>query len=199
VRDNSLELVVCVIPDVDNHLCHICNFVCVGGDIHHLVVLKMTTLVAIDPGVNGGIACHWPGCKVWAIKMPATDGDLVKLFHCIIDKFSDSKTVFYLEDLVKFSKNPRPESVVTTYAANCGSLKGMIQYSASVLHLVRAQTWLKALSLGSKGDRSQTQWKNHLKAHAQRTFPHLDVTLATSDALCILHYAEQLNKEFTGL
>lgn len=133
--------------------------------------------------------------------MPATDGDIIKLLKHIIghEAAKGQPAIFYLEDLVKYSQNKRPESVIAVYASNWGALKGAIQFSGSVLHLTRAQTWLKALRLGTKGERTTTQWKNHLKAHAQRMFPHLEVTLAVSDALCILDYALQQNREFTGL
>ena len=37
--------------------------------------------------------------------------------------------------------------------------------------------------------RLKAEWKNKLKARAQMLFPGLAVTLATSDALLILHWA----------
>lgn len=162
----------------------------------------MTTLCGIDPGQSGGFAWKWPGCKAVAMKMPATDGDIIKLLRHIIGgppSQSPAPCTFYLENLLKFAGGKRPESAIAVYASNWGSLKGMIQFSNCPLHLVMGKSWQKALSLGAKGERSTTQWKNHLKAHAQRVFPHLDVTLATADALCILHYALEQNKEFTGL
>jgi hypothetical protein len=162
----------------------------------------MTTLCGIDPGASGGFAWKWPGCKAVACKMPATDGDIVKLVKHIIvarENMNDVTTVFYLENMVKFAGKMCSQSTIATYGAGFGMLKGCIQYSGSTLYLVPPQRWLAALGLGKKGDRTSTQWKNHLKAHAQRIFPHLDVTLATADALCILHYAMEQNKEFTGL
>lgn len=178
----------------------------------------MTTLCAIDPGASGGFAWKWPGCKAVAMKMPATDGDVIKLVKHIISgqnsfelvtndpevaKFMglalktepNPETIFYLENLVKFAGKQCSQSTIATYAAGWGALKGCVQYSGSTLHLVPPQRWLAALGLGKRGERTPTQWKNHLKAHAQRIFPHLDVTLATADALCILHYAMDQNKE----
>jgi hypothetical protein len=59
--------------------------------------------------------------------------------------------------------------------------------------MVRPQTWQKNLGIGtSRTCASKTEWKNKLKALAQRKFPDAKVTLATADALLILDYAENL-------
>ena len=57
------------------------------------------------------------------------------------------------------------------------------------LHSVRPQVWMKSLGLGTKGNMSNTEWKNKLKAAAQRLYPAEDVTLGTADALLILEFA----------
>jgi hypothetical protein len=58
------------------------------------------------------------------------------------------------------------------------------------LVLVRPQVWQKGFGLGTASTcASKSEWKNKLKAEAQRRFPHLPVTLKTSDALLLLEYA----------
>lgn len=55
--------------------------------------------------------------------------------------------------------------------------------------LVRPQVWQKVFNLGTAAScASKSEWKNKLKAEAQRRFPHLPVTLATADALLILEW-----------
>jgi hypothetical protein len=55
---------------------------------------------------------------------------------------------------------------------------------------VTPQAWQKHFSLGTKAScASPGEWKNKLKAEAQRRFPDQDVTLKTADALLILDYA----------
>ena len=55
--------------------------------------------------------------------------------------------------------------------------------------LVRPQTWQKDFGLGTASRcASKSEWKNKLKAEAQRRFPHLGVTLQTADALLILEW-----------
>lgn len=55
---------------------------------------------------------------------------------------------------------------------------------------VTPQKWQKALQLGTKGNKSNTEWKNKLKARAQQLFPNVPMTLAVADALLILEYSK---------
>jgi hypothetical protein len=60
---------------------------------------------------------------------------------------------------------------------------------------VLPQKWQKFLSLGSRGKKSKTEWKNKLKARAQQLFPSVGkITLATSDALLITKYGIENEK-----
>jgi hypothetical protein len=52
--------------------------------------------------------------------------------------------------------------------------------------LITPQKWQKKLGLGTSKGLTPTQWKNKLKAEAQRLFPDIRVTLKTADALLIL-------------
>jgi hypothetical protein len=50
---------------------------------------------------------------------------------------------------------------------------------------------MKAHPVGTKGDRSTTEWKNVLKARAAELFPDQDVTLWNADSLLILDAARR--------
>jgi hypothetical protein len=79
-----------------------------------------------------------------------------------------------------------------------GFLKGVVQALGIKLVLVRPQVWQKPFNLGTASRcASQSEWKNKLKAEAQRRFPQLPVTLATADALLILEWvlAARANRE----
>lgn len=74
------------------------------------------------------------------------------------------------------------------FGKNYGFLMGCLMALNYRVEIVRPSQWQKALSLGNKKDHGK-QWKNHLKATAQRLFPTCEVTLKTADALLIYHYA----------
>lgn len=84
----------------------------------------------------------------------------------------------------------QPGSAMFKFGRNFGFLLGALQALRVRVELIRPQRWQKGLALGTASAcRSPTVWKNKLKAHAQRLYPHLKVTLKTADALLLLDYA----------
>ena len=106
-------------------------------------------IIAVDPGVNGGVA--WIGGdspRVQAIHMPATVNDSVRLF-CDIVKGMNGEFVAYIEKisgyipgaggmLFEFGRQvERPSAILTTLGIR------IIE--------VTPQNWQKGLSLGNSG------------------------------------------------
>jgi hypothetical protein len=156
----------------------------------------MTTYIAIDPGVNGGIA--WDGSTLPScMGMPAVDSDIAEE----IESFAQMDDVLrrirpgvkcIIEDVPKYTGKALPGSTIFPLAFNCGLVRGIAISLRMPVILVRPQDWQKHFRLGTKGDTSgTTEWKNRLKAEAQRRYPHLKVTLKTADALLLLAYAQE--------
>ena len=59
--------------------------------------------------------------------------------------------------------------------------------------MVKPQKWQKYFSntLGKSSDYEKREWKNRLKALAQRLFPQEKVTLDTADAILISYYGSK--------
>ncbi len=151
----------------------------------------MTTILAIDPGQSGGVAVAQFG-KTDCHAMPPTPGDLLALLRDI-QRAADierSALVCVLEEVNGFAGKAQPGSAMFTFGKQFGFIQGVVQALGIRLELVRPQVWQKAFGLGTAARcASKTEWKNKLKAEAQRRFPHLKVTLSTADALLILDYA----------
>ena len=151
----------------------------------------MKTVIAIDPGVSGGVAV-WTfgvaGCRA----MPRTGGDIVALLRGIMatsDK-SGVDTTCVMEATGGYVGKAQPCSRSYKFGENAGFIKGVLQTLGIRLELVRPQEWQKAFGLGTASAcASKSIWKNKLKAEAQRRFPHLKITHKTGDALLILEYA----------
>ena len=147
--------------------------------------------------------------------MPQTDGDLVDFFDEHLTNTKDvywDSIVCYMEKVGGFigmrtkyvvcpnckhsvmTKTADPGSAMFKFGYGNGLLMGVLLSRKIPVELVTPQKWQKALSLGTKGGMPNTQWKNKLKAMAQRLYPDLKVTLNTCDALLILHYARLLHK-----
>jgi hypothetical protein len=154
---------------------------------------SMKTIVAIDPGFSGGIAVAQFG-KTDCSAMPDTEGDLLALLRGIktaADLEGDA-TVCVLEEVNGYAGRAQPGSAMFRFGEHFGFTKGVVQTLDMKLELVRPQKWQKGFSLGTaSGCASKTEWKNKLKAEAQRRFPHLAVTLKTADALLILDWARR--------
>lgn len=149
-----------------------------------------TLTIAIDPGLSGGIAYRLDGQPAQAVAMPKTEGDFVELIRNLTAVTND--VVAYVEEVSGFVGVAQPGSRAFTFGRNYGFALGVLQSLGVRIELVRPQKWQKSLSLGSAtACASKTIWKNKLKACAQRLYPNLKPTLATSDALLILDYARQ--------
>jgi hypothetical protein len=148
----------------------------------------MKTLICIDPGKSGGLVCKSDGQPVLAVAMPETEGDVLALLR---EWATDpANTVAVIEEVSGFAGVGQPGSGMFKFGRGFGFLLGALQTLGVRVELVRPQKWQKAMGLGSAVNcASKVEWKNKLKAHAQRLHPGLKVTLAVGDALLILEYA----------
>jgi len=150
-------------------------------------------IMAIDPGASGGIAISRFG-KVECYALPETQGDLLALlrsFKAAAD-VEGHELICVLEEVSGFAGKAQPGSAMFRFGEYFGFAKGAVQALGIRLVLVRPQVWQKGFGLGTASAcRSKTEWKNKLKAEAQRRFPQLSVTLKTADALLILEHAIQ--------
>jgi hypothetical protein len=150
----------------------------------------MKVILAIDPGSAGGLAVSAFG-KISCHALPPTEGDRLELIrgfkHAADLEGADCECV--LEQVGGFVGKGQPGSAMFKFGAGYGFLVGVVQALGIKLVLVRPQDWQKPFGLGTaSGCARKSEWKNKLKAEAQRRFPQLPVTLATADALLILEW-----------
>jgi hypothetical protein len=150
-----------------------------------MATATQTLHLAIDPGASGGIAWQTQEA-VCTQRMPSTEGDILSFMR----RFNPNEYVVFMEEVGGYVGKAQPGSAMFTFGRNTGFLIGVIMALGFRLEMVRPQRWQKDLGIGnSRACASKTEWKNKLKALAQRKFPGVDVTLATSDALLILDHA----------
>lgn len=169
------------------------------------------TILAIDPGAKGGIAWqqimdgHAPR-QDGVAPMPETNGDVL----AILRQLWEPGATCYIEHVVGFIPGGGAGAMFT-FGEGFGYLQGVLDALGYRVVRVRPAAWQKALQLGGKGakvkcDKDATKeskraasaansavdrdWKNKLKAEAQRRYPTLHVTLQTADALLLLDYAK---------
>lgn len=143
------------------------------------------TIVACDPGVNGGFAVQTDD-GILLFPMPESLPDMQSLLSML--KRTDSH--FWIEKVPKFVSKLTPASAVATLHENYGIMQGLAYAMGYALHRVEPKIWQEPLGLGGrKACATGPEWKRKLKSKAQELYPHLDVTLGNADALLILHYA----------
>jgi len=171
-------------------------------------------LVAVDPGVSGGIAADIDG-KYEVQAMPATEGDIIALLRKYTVMAEEAGKVAYLENLVKHMGAGVPASTMAVYASNWGFILGALMMGGWRVELVTPQQWQGGLGLGNTGRQKantkgmsandaanekrrvatinatlKREWKTKLKSKAQQLWPGTDVTLKTADAILILEFAK---------
>lgn len=146
-------------------------------------------IVAIDPGANGGIAWSVGGGLAAAEQLPDSPHELADRFRELLN---EGLVVLHLEEVGGYAGGAgAPGSAMFNFGRNFGQIIGVAAALGIRIEMVKPQKWQKALGLGTSTGLTKTQWKNKLKLKAQQLYPHLKVTLASSDALLILNAAEK--------
>ena len=146
-------------------------------------------IVAIDPGVSGGIAIGVDSPVLHP--MPETVHDLAELIRCAKDS-ADYPVEAHVELVGGFIGKAQPASRAFVFGQSYGQALGVLAALEIPTHLVRPQKWQALLAVGnSRGCAKKHIWKGRLRDHAQRLFPTQKVTLKTADAALIWYLASR--------
>lgn len=151
-------------------------------------------LIAIDPGLSGGIACHVGGTTV-AIKMPDTPQELLLFLQGLT---TESEAFTLMENVGQHRQGNSAASSVK-FSRHVGHLE-MALIAAEIPHaVVTPNVWMNAVAPNRPtGNDAATvrKRKNYIKDLMQRRYPSLRVTNATADALGILTYLIQQKEKY---
>lgn len=148
-------------------------------------------LMGIDPGASGGVAVLYGSGKLIVEPMPATLRDLWCMFNEERAVYSNEEACFAVMEQVHAMPKQGVSSTFT-FGRGVGRLEMALTAADIPYESVTPRKWQKELGIQAKSkDWSNTQWKNHLKEHAQRLYPEQKITLKTADALLILEYARR--------
>ena len=144
-------------------------------------------IIGIDPGAKGAIVVWTEQDTMEIHKMPETPQDVYDLL-----KVYQSNSVCYLE---KVGGMPgMGGSAMFNFGRGFGHIEMALLALQIPTEIVTPQKWQKELQMGNKGDRSKSEWKNHLKERAQQLFPGKKFTLDTADAALICEYGKRKEK-----
>jgi len=150
------------------------------------------TVIGIDPGVSGGITIYQDG-HVEAHNMPKTLGDI----YLLLLQYTTDNTHCFLERVHSMPK----QGVASSF--KFGQAYGRLEAITIALRFktesVTPQAWTRWYSLGTRGNKTNTQWKNKLKEKAQQLYPNANVTRENADSVLIMHYGLRQIKESEGI
>jgi hypothetical protein len=164
----------------------------------------MNKLIAIDPGVSGGIAVateaepfelgNWNPPEVH--KMPETLTDIMQLIRGMLEEDPCVKAECWMENVGGYMPgNSGPASV--KFARHCGFLEGVLVTFKVPIIKVTPSKWMRWL-LPSVPEEKKDR-KNAIKSAMQLRYPHINkMALWGSDALGILTYAINQHKGKTN-
>lgn len=168
-------------------------------------------LIAIDPGLSGGIAWLKNG-KVEAVNMPDTIAgirDVLNQARTEVDPIggglawhSYAEALCYVEEV--HSTPQQGVKSVWTFGMHYGTLKAVLLCLGISMKLVAPAVWMKGIRAtrpsppkdASRSEKARVvrEAKHKIKEIVESRFPTIRVTLKTSDALGILMYAMEKEK-----
>ena len=153
----------------------------------------MINILAIDPGMGGGIALkHKNTSFTW--NMPKTNLEFRELLDRIEEDYG--KFICFIERVQMWvgdadSGNRGKHFRIVKMTNQYNALIAIMEARMVPINEVAPITWQKELNLFFPKEEKQVR-KNKYKRFAQKKFPLLKPTLKTSDALCILQYGIQI-------
>jgi len=150
--------------------------------------------LGVDPGQAGGLACL-DQQGAFASPMPTTERDVWEW----LSEISTVGTVAVIEKVHSMPKQGVASSF--KFGKGYGSLLMALTAVKIPFELVTPQAWQKFLGIPKKSPKeSKGQFKNRLRAEAQRLFPEMEIweqprskgkQLAICDALLIAEYGRR--------
>ncbi len=164
---------------------------------------KKGWLLAIDPGVSGGIARFWGDGTVEAWGMPVGEEAIASFIYGLFAEIKGMCRGVFLEKVWGRAGNSAKSN--TSFMTHYGFLRGTLRTCAVDYNLTGVQIcdvlpkeWMNALDAPKmsrdtslKASKRKTQHKNALKLMALGFFPDLKITLKTADALLIGEYVRR--------
>jgi hypothetical protein len=154
--------------------------------VNCLDIAAPPTVLGIDPGASGGIACWRHNEPTQACAMPETEGDQIDLIQELI---GGGEAIAFVEQVGGFTGKGQPGSAMFKFGRSFRFTLGVLQTLGVRVELVQPQKWQKPLALATASScATRSEWKSKLRTCAQGLQPKLKPTLSTADAILILEF-----------
>jgi hypothetical protein len=143
---------------------------------------SMRELLAVDPGVNGGIA--WTeDDQILCSSMPeGMTGQADFIRQIVVHRRERCAVIEKVGAYMPGNSGP----AAATFARHCGHLEAILYCFGVSTEQVTPNKWMSGIGTWPKDKHER---KKAIQEEMARRYPHLKVTLKVSDALGILTYA----------
>ena len=144
--------------------------------------------IGVDPGVSGGLTVIDEEGDIQAVKCPKKVVDMAATFLSAIGDTAPDDVKFLMERV--WARPNNASSRAFTYGVNYGQWLGIAASQEIKMYTTLPNAWIKWI--GCPKALQKTKRKNWLKDKAKELYPNINkITLATSDAILIGHYAKE--------
>ena len=144
--------------------------------------------IGIDPGKGGGIAMINSKGIMKAYKCPDSTDDMSLLFKILIGNTAPTKVMLLMERV--WARPTNAVRAAFSYGVNYGQWLGIAATNEVRMNTVIPATWIQ--NVGCPKALKKNVRKKWLKDKARELYPKVNkLTLATSDAILIAHYAKE--------
>lgn len=149
-----------------------------------MLTRRIIKLIAIDPGVNGGIVTKDTDDHIYASKMPLT-GPLLLHYFATFERAFDCQAIVEQLNAGSVSHGPRKSSkTIWTQAINYQCILDALWSAMIPVKTVTPAMWMRKVK-GYKSGLAYKERKDWLKAYSMSRFPAIKVTGWNADALAL--------------
>ena len=143
--------------------------------------------IGIDPGAGGGVACINERGEITAHKCAQSSEDMALLFEVLIGNTSPDNIRLLMERV--WARPANAVRAAFTYGVNYGQWLGIAASHEIKMNTIIPSEWIH--KVGCPKSLKRDVRKRWLKEKAKELYPDIKrVTLKTSDAILIVHYAK---------
>ena len=144
--------------------------------------------IGIDPGISGGIAVIDTRGTIKAYKCPSSSEEMSLLFQMCIGRTAPDNVRLLMERV--WARPTNAVRAAFSYGTNYGQWLGIAACHEIKMNTVIPVSWIKWVGCPKALKRDVR--KRWLKEKARELYPKVNkLTLATSDAILITHYARE--------
>tara|TARA_Y100001963_G_C6764905_1_gene441658 strand:+ start:1381 stop:1854 length:474 start_codon:yes stop_codon:yes gene_type:complete len=144
--------------------------------------------IGIDPGKGGGIAVINEKGIIKAYKCPSSSEEMALLFQILIGNTAADKVRLLMERV--WARPTNAVRAAFSYGVNYGQWLGIAASHEVQMNTAIPVEWIKWV--GCPKSLKRDVRKRWLKERARELYPKINkLTLATSDAILIVHYARE--------